>query len=303
MWLPKPKRTRLNPEDYKKLITGIFESQGYRCAICNKTKPLQADHKIKRSQLGDDSLDNLHGVCQDCHDWLDNHGGKTQLRNRGDRMFSKDLTSEDIDVSIEGNPNACSEAEPGLLTPGSLNEGEDRIHPSASLSNPQSKQPLTIYDLPEWFDATGAQGDPYSYSKSDLEMWIVRIFNNHKFLPATASKGQKRRAFEEIWEATNGESIAIAYGFNASLGHKVYSLNYVKTCAKNMKPVAVKISKPITVDAMIKSSGRTNMLEGKRITLRDPIGESIKIKRTPAPVKEKKVAKKPTVEVPDVEWN
>ena len=297
MLIPKPNRIKLNPEEYKTLTLKIFERQGYRCAICNKCKPLQADHKIKRSQLGDDSTENLHGVCSDCHDWLDNRGGKTQLKNNGDCMFSRNLTSDDIDGSIEGNPNACSEAG----SKGPMNEGVGGIKPSASLETdplPPNHPLLTIYELPEWFDATGAQGDPCSYSKSDLEMWIVRIFNNHKFLPATASKGQKRRAFEEIWDATNGESLAIAYGFNAALEHMIYSLNYVKTCAKNMKPVW---QKPAQTALPVKD--KEFNYKSYRNAPKAQEKELIKIKRTPAPVKEKKVAKKPTVEVPDVEWN
>ena len=209
-------------------------------------------------------------------------------------MFSRNLTSDDIDGSIEGNPNACSEAG----SKGPMNEGVGGIKPSASLETdplPPNHPLLTIYDLPEWFDATGAQGDPRSYSKSDLEMWIVRIFNNHKFLPATASKGQKRRAFEEIWDATNGESIAIAYGFNAALEHRIYSLNYVKTCAKNMKPVWKK-PEPEIINRVSNETVLRNAPKAQE-------KELIKIKRTPAPVKEKKVVKKPTVEVPDVEWN
>jgi 5-methylcytosine-specific restriction endonuclease McrA len=76
----KVKRVRLPRKKYEKLLLEIFAKQNWRCAICKEIKPLQGDHIQKRSQLGGDTEDNLQGVCFQCHDWLDNRGGKTKMR-------------------------------------------------------------------------------------------------------------------------------------------------------------------------------------------------------------------------------
>ena len=76
----KVKRIKLPRDEYKALLFKIFEKQDWRCAICKQRKPLQGDHIKKRSQLGSDTEENLQGVCPDCHDWLDNRGGKNNLR-------------------------------------------------------------------------------------------------------------------------------------------------------------------------------------------------------------------------------
>jgi 5-methylcytosine-specific restriction endonuclease McrA len=78
----KVKRVRLPRKEYKELILKIFEKQKWLCAVCHKMKPLQGDHIKKRSQLGGDTEENLQGVCADCHDWLDNRGGKNILRRK-----------------------------------------------------------------------------------------------------------------------------------------------------------------------------------------------------------------------------
>jgi 5-methylcytosine-specific restriction endonuclease McrA len=79
MW--KNKRVRLPREEYEKLLLKIFAKQNWRCAICRECKPLQGDHIRKRSQLGGDTEENLQGVCANCHDWLDNRGGKNKMRS------------------------------------------------------------------------------------------------------------------------------------------------------------------------------------------------------------------------------
>ena len=87
-------------------------------------------------------------------------------------------------------------------------------------------------DLSYWLHATMAQGDPAKYCKTDLEIWIAgRLFERYDF-KAGKSKKEKRRSFEEIWEAANGNPEAIAYGFNAALKSMVLSLAYVKACIK-----------------------------------------------------------------------
>jgi hypothetical protein len=210
------------------------------------------------------------------------------------------LTRRANRLNINANPNACvGEADPELVAQGSLNEGGDGVNATASLVNnslpnpTQSKQSFTIDDLTEWYEATGAQGDPYFYRKSDLEMWVMGLFNSYKF-KAGQSKGQKRRSFNEVWDATNGESIAIAYGFNEALKRQIYSLAYVKACAKNLRsdipPLKTRI--PINPpDGVVPAS----QIKSKPT----PLGEVIKIERRPPAEPKAKRTPKAKIEEPE----
>lgn len=87
--------------------------------------------------------------------------------------------------------------------------------------------------LSDWVSATRAQGDPSLYRHADVEMYVLRVFDKFKFASIGTSHRDRRRAFSEVWDATNGDTEAIAYGFDAALKARVYSISYVKVCAKN----------------------------------------------------------------------
>lgn len=65
--LPKLRRTRLAPEQYRKLHQQVLERDGWRCQLCGSFSGLEVHHIQRRSQLGDDSADNLITLCSDCH--------------------------------------------------------------------------------------------------------------------------------------------------------------------------------------------------------------------------------------------
>ena len=332
---PKPKRLKLSQEEYLQQRQQLFDKFDWRCSSCGKILPVTLDHIKKRSQMGGDDTDNLRPLCIGCHDIADNQGGKTKLRKMEERVSLNDLTKKSNGYTIDGNPNAYCEpgeqpAESKLLNEG----GGGTTSPVSQVNNPSlnkstNKETLTINDLPDWYDATESQGDPYLYSKGDLEMWALRIFNSHKF-SVGISRNSKRRAFNEVWDAANGESIAIAYGFNEALRKRTYSLAYVKTCAKNMK-----IPKPIdfyNVKRELRVVGpegvSINDFDYKRddpgstrnprvfapppnprvfVPKSNPLGEPIEIKHSkPKPDKPKKSHKPKAVkqnEVEDVKWN
>ena len=50
----------------------VLERDEWRCQKCGSLENLQVHHKIKRSQLGNDSLDNLVTLCAYCH--MGEHG-------------------------------------------------------------------------------------------------------------------------------------------------------------------------------------------------------------------------------------
>ena len=65
--LKKVKRIKLGEQIYRRLMKKVLERDGWRCRKCGSLENLQIHHKIKRSQQGNDSLDNLVTLCAYCH--------------------------------------------------------------------------------------------------------------------------------------------------------------------------------------------------------------------------------------------
>jgi len=65
--LKKVKRIKLGKQAYHRLMKQVLERDGWRCRKCGSLENLQIHHKMKRSQLGNDSLDNLVTLCVHCH--------------------------------------------------------------------------------------------------------------------------------------------------------------------------------------------------------------------------------------------
>jgi 5-methylcytosine-specific restriction endonuclease McrA len=63
----KRPRLKLGPEEYNSLRNRVLERDGWRCQSCGSSKNLQVHHLSKRSELGDDALDNLITLCAACH--------------------------------------------------------------------------------------------------------------------------------------------------------------------------------------------------------------------------------------------
>lgn len=57
--LTKIKRIKLGKQIYRRLMKGVLERDQWRWQKCGSLENLQVHHKIKRSQLGNHSLDNL----------------------------------------------------------------------------------------------------------------------------------------------------------------------------------------------------------------------------------------------------
>lgn len=140
-------------------------------------------------------------------------------------------------------------------------------------------------DLSAWLNETGAQGDPTKYRKTDLEMWAKRLFDRFKFRAGNSDK-ERRRSFEEIWDAAGGNSEAIAYGFNSSLTSKIYSVAYIKACIKNffISPSVPKT--PIQI-----------VLQSRGLPI-NPVHSVVK----PSKVQKKAKPSVPPEPVPDVKW-
>jgi 5-methylcytosine-specific restriction endonuclease McrA len=70
--LRKVKRIDLGKQIYWRLMKRVLERDGWRCQKCGSLENLLVHHKMKRSQLGNDSLDNLVTVCAYCQ--MEEHG-------------------------------------------------------------------------------------------------------------------------------------------------------------------------------------------------------------------------------------
>ena len=70
--LKKIKRIKLGPRIYKRLMKKVLERDNWQCQKCGSLENLQVHHKIKRSQQGNDALENLVTLCAYCH--MNEHG-------------------------------------------------------------------------------------------------------------------------------------------------------------------------------------------------------------------------------------
>jgi len=70
--LNKVTRIKLGKQIYRRLMKRVLERDGWRCQKCGSLENLQVHHKIRRSQQGNDSLENLVTLCAHCH--LKEHG-------------------------------------------------------------------------------------------------------------------------------------------------------------------------------------------------------------------------------------
>lgn len=90
-------------------------------------------------------------------------------------------------------------------------------------------------ELPElalWILATGSQGEPIYYSKQLVESGAKILFDAYSF-KAGKSQRERRRSFEDVWDESGSEPWLVAYGFDAALRHRIYSISYVKACIRN----------------------------------------------------------------------
>lgn len=68
----KRSRVKLSIKEYKDLIVSIFKRDSWKCRFCKVKTNLHAHHIKYRSQGGDDSIDNLITLCENCHKAIHN---------------------------------------------------------------------------------------------------------------------------------------------------------------------------------------------------------------------------------------
>ncbi len=65
--LKKVKRIKLGIRAYRRIMKRVLERDDWRCQRCGSLENLQVHHQIKRSQQGNDSLENFVTLCARCH--------------------------------------------------------------------------------------------------------------------------------------------------------------------------------------------------------------------------------------------
>ena len=75
----KIKHARLDAVSYDSLRQHVLRRDGWRCQSCGSMSNLEVHHQQFRSQLGDDSAENLITLCADCHNAL--HMGQARSPN------------------------------------------------------------------------------------------------------------------------------------------------------------------------------------------------------------------------------
>jgi 5-methylcytosine-specific restriction endonuclease McrA len=63
----KKPRLKLDFKKYTSLRKAVLQRDGWRCQECGSLTQLEVHHLVKRSQLGDDVMDNLITLCAHCH--------------------------------------------------------------------------------------------------------------------------------------------------------------------------------------------------------------------------------------------
>ena len=63
----RQKFPRLDANAYEQLRQQVLRRDGWRCQCCGEMSNLEVHHKQFRSQLGNDSEENLITLCSKCH--------------------------------------------------------------------------------------------------------------------------------------------------------------------------------------------------------------------------------------------
>lgn len=67
LMFPKIKRKILGKQEWHDLTILVYERDKWTCRICGCKRNLTPDHIVKRSQGGDDAMENIWTLCADCH--------------------------------------------------------------------------------------------------------------------------------------------------------------------------------------------------------------------------------------------
>ncbi len=147
-------------------------------------------------------------------------------------------------------------------------------------------------ELTVWANESRTQGFPSNYTKTDVEMGAMRLFDRLRF-NAGKSQRERRRAFEEVWEASDSNPEAVAYAFGAALRAHIYSMAYVRACAKGYVPETT--TAPLVDVAVNKPAPSSKFKFNMPLVKPDP-------PKAPAKPRKKKTVV-PEEPKPDIEWS
>jgi len=76
---PKPRREKLEGEEYRKFTRSIFTRDRWMCRKCSSRQALTPHHLVKRSQLGGDTPGNVLTLCLTCHELVETNQLKIEI--------------------------------------------------------------------------------------------------------------------------------------------------------------------------------------------------------------------------------
>jgi 5-methylcytosine-specific restriction endonuclease McrA len=97
--LKKVKRIKLGPRIYRRLMKRVLERDQWKCQKCGSLENLQVHHKIKRSQQGNDTLENLVTLCAYCHT---REHGQLCFERKAIQAVNKENTRRLHDTQLDG---------------------------------------------------------------------------------------------------------------------------------------------------------------------------------------------------------
>ena len=77
---PKRDKVKFTGVEYEKFKNRVFERDGWRCQnlSCGSRRNLTLHHKIKRSKVRLDTMENCITLCVKCHDKVEQHKLKVE---------------------------------------------------------------------------------------------------------------------------------------------------------------------------------------------------------------------------------
>ena len=130
--------------------------------------------------------------------------------------------------------------------------------------------------LEAWQEATGCSDDPERYTKSTLEKYLPKLFEERKFSGIGRTQAGRERALRALWDEC-GDALKIACAVGSALVHKAHAFQYVSACLKGLSgdKVEPQSKKPM------KSGTAGGEEDAPRSPGKDPIGPAVPVPPPP----------------------
>jgi len=96
----------------------VFEKSDYKCAICGEKKKLVIHHKLSIKEGGDNHIDNLQAICEDCHGKIHSPDSLSEIlipymddfspENQSEKVPYYSDSDSDSDIDSDSDMNGVS---------------------------------------------------------------------------------------------------------------------------------------------------------------------------------------------------